>query len=436
MIGRGLAFAKRMRAHPFVRQISGMMVMTAVGQGLYMLAGPFIGRIYSPEQIGYFGLFVTIWTFLALFACGLYDLAIPSAADDDEAGRLGGASIVIGVGIGILSGAGMSLASTEGWFGLGVFPLWVGAVMTAGMLAQTAVLIGQGWAVRNDQVLVIGRANVVMNGLRSLLQILGGLLSPLWAMMVAGEIIARLAQARQMAKSDAASSARLVSWDGLRAVVVQHRRFPIVFGPAFALDAAASLLQTAMIGMLFGPAAMGQYFLMRRTLDLPAAFAFRSLSDLFLARQLVLAREARDRLRPFFIRSAGMLALIGFAASAPVLIWGYELFRLFYGPNWGVAGTLAAIMVPAMAFNLAVAPVSRVFQLTPKAHFRLLPGIINVAGTFLVLWIADSYALSLAETVIGISMTICVQYAVYFAAGYYVAGHVTPGVAAPSQAMD
>jgi O-antigen/teichoic acid export membrane protein len=119
-----------------------------------------------------------------------------------------------------------------------------------------------------------------------------------------------------------------------------------------------------------------------------------------------------------------------------VLIWGPELFRLFYGPNWGVAGMLAAIMVPSMVFNLVVAPVSRVFQLTHKAHLRLLPGLVNTAGTLLVLWFADRYGLSLVETVAGISITICVQYAVYFAAGYYVAGHVTPGAAPPSQAID
>jgi O-antigen/teichoic acid export membrane protein len=436
MIARSLSFLKRMQAHPFVRQISGMMAMTVLGQGLYMLAGPFIGRIYSPEQVGYFGLFVTVWTILALFSCGLYDMAIPGARDDEEARRLSGASILLGVGIGILSGAGLSLAAFEGWFGLGIFPLWAGAVMTAGMLAQTAVLIGQSWAVRRDEVLVIGRANVLMNGLRSILQVLGGLLSPLWAMMVAGEIVARLAQARQMVRSRAAPGAKLVAWDDMLGTIKEYRRFPIVFGPAFALDSAASLLQTAMVGLLFGPAQMGQFFLMRRTLDLPVAFAFKSLSDLFLARQLILAREAPERLRPFFLRSAGMLSLIGLTASIPVLIWGPELFRLFYGPNWGVAGVLAAIMVPSMVFNLVVAPVSRVFQLTHKAHLRLLPGLINIAGTLLVLWFADRYALSLAETVAGISVTICVQYVVYFAAGYYVAGHVTPGAAPPSRAMD
>ncbi|UNK78556.1 hypothetical protein MNQ96_13425 [Sphingopyxis granuli] len=424
MIGHGLSWLKRFQTHSLVRQVSGMMAMTVLGQGLYMLAGPFIGRIYAPEQIGYFGLFVSIWIVLGLFACGLYDMAIPGARSDEEARRLGGASVLLGIGIAVATGAGLSLASALGWFGLGVFPLWGGALMAAGMLVQTAVLVAQGWAVRRDEVLIIGRANVLMNGLRSILQVLGGLLSPLWAMMIAGEALARIAQAYRITKSRIAPGARLIAWDGISGTLKRYRRFPIIFGPAFALDSSASLLQTAMVGLLFGPAEMGQFFLMRRTLDLPVAFAFRSLSDLFLARQIALARDAPERLRPFFLRASAVLAIAGLAASLPLLIWGPELFHLFYGPNWGVAGTLAAIMVPAMLLNLVVAPVARVFQITEKAHLRLLPGIVNVAGTLLVLWSAGHYALSLVETVIGISTAICTQYAVYFFVGYHAAGHV------------
>ena len=427
MITRGLSWLKRFKTHPFVRQISGMMAMTALGQGLYMLAGPFIGRIYSPEQIGYFGLFVAIWTVLALFACGLYDIAIPAARNDAEARRLSGVSALLGIGIGSASGAALSLAVMQGWFGLGIFPRWVGAVMSVGMLAQMMVLIAQAWAVRRDEVLAIGRANVLMNGLRSILQVAGGLIYPLWAMMIAAEIVARIAQARQMVHNRSGGAVRLFAWDGIFSTVKNYRRFPIVFGPAFALDSLATLLQTAMLGLLFGAAEMGQFFLMRRTLDLPVAFAFRSLSDLFLARQILMARQAPHRLRPFFLRSAAMLALIGLAASAPLLICGAELFSLFYGANWGVAGTLAALMVPAMVLNLAVAPVARVFQITDKSHLRLLPGVVNVGGTLLVLWAADRYALNLAETVAGISLAISVQYVVYFLAGYHAAGHVTLG---------
>jgi len=432
MIARGLSLAMRIKSHPFARQVSGMMLLTAAGQGVYMLAGPFIGRLYSPEQIGIFGLFVTLWTLLGMFACGLYDLAIPAARNDDEARQVSGAAALIGTGVGIFSGAGLSIVADNQWFGLGVFPLWVGAVMTSAMFAQMVVLIGQAWAVRRNEVMVIGRANVLMNALRSIFQVAGGLLSPVWGTMAVGEIVARLVQAWRMSKSKVAPGAPLIRWRGLAAAIRNYRRYPAIFGPAFAVDSVAALLQTAMIGVLFSTAEMGQFFLMRRTLDLPVAFAFRSLSDLFFARQLILSRTSPQKLRPFFLFSGAVLAIVGLAGGAPLIIWGSELFTLFYGANWSVAGDLAAIMVPAMVLNLAVAPVSRVFQVSTMAHLRLLPGLTNMAGTLLVFWIADDYALTLPQVIAGLSTTICLQYVVYFAAGYFVAGHVEQGDASNS----
>lgn len=435
MIVRGLSLAAQLKSHPFVRQISGMMMLTAAGQGIYILAGPFIGRIYSPEQIGIFGLFVTVWTILGMFVCGLYDLAIPAARSDDEARRLSGAAAAIGIAAGIASGAGLSVAVANQWFGLGVFPIWVGAIMVPAMLTQMAVLVGQAWAVRRNEVLVIGRANVLMNGLRSIFQVAGGLFAPVWAMMVASEIAARVMQAWRISKSRVAPDATLVRWRGIMVAIRDYRRYPAIFGPAFALDSAATLLQTAMIGMLFGTAEMGQYFLMRRTLDLPVAFAFRSLSDLFFARQLIMSRTAPEKLRPFFWRSGAALAIVGLVAGAPLILWGSDLFRLFYGPNWGPAGTLAAIMVPAMVLNLAVAPVSRVFQVSKKAQLRLLPGLVNTAGTLLVFVVANAYALTLPQVVAGLSITTCTQYLAYFAAGYFVARYVEQGDAKESAAV-
>lgn len=402
-----------------------MMLLTALGQGLYLLAGPFIGRIYSPEQIGYFGLFVTMWTVLALFAGGLYDIAIPSTQSDDEARRLSGVAVGFGISTGVITGALLSIAAWQQWLGLGVFPVWAGAVFMVAMVTQTAVQVAQGWALRANEVLVIGKANVLMNGLRSVFQVLGGLFSPLWATMVAAEILARLAQARRMFASKGKAVSSFIIWGGYWSTVRRHRRFPFVFGPAFVLDSVATLLQTSMVGILFGPAEMGQFFLMRRTLDLPVAFAFKSLSDVFFTRQLAMARDAPERLRPFFLRSGAALVGVGVLASLPLVFFGSELFRFFYGPNWGLAGYLATIIAPAMVANLAVAPVARVFQLSEKSYLRLVPGVLNVTGSLLVLWAAQTYKLSLVEMTAGISITIAITFVAYFAAGYFVAGHVS-----------
>lgn len=420
MISHGVSFLKRWRAHPFVRQISGMMLLTIAGQGIYLIAGPFIGRIYTPEQIGLYGLFMTIFMMLGLYACGLYDLAIPAVNDDDEAGVLSDASLFLGVLIALASGAVLTIFIINGFLGLGSFPRWMGLMMAAGMIAHTNVLIGQAWAVRNNDVLRIGRSNVTMNALRGGLQVLGGLFAPLWGVMAVSEIAARIAQSRQVRRRRIKQNGDYsrASLQAMASAIRRNKRYPTVFGPSFALDSMATLVQTATIGMMFGAAEMGQYFLMRRTLDLPVAFAFKSLSDVFFARQIVIVRDAPERLRPFFVKSAAGLAIAGGLVSLPLLVFGPELFKLFFGPAWGTAGSLAAIMVVPTALNLAVAPVARVFQLSRWAQLRVVPGVINLIGSLLVLWLAQAHNLSLIQVTIGISIVIGLQYCIYFGAGY------------------
>lgn len=404
-----------------------MVMLTAIGQGLYVLAGPLIGRIFSPDQLGYYGLFFTLWVVAGGAVCLMYDYAIAVVRDEGDARDLTWLCLVLGGCVSLLAGAGLAVSAAGQWFGLGMFPVWAGPLFSLALLIGIANQLAQNWRVRRNDVLKIGRSNVTLNALRGLSQVLLGLLSPVWYMLIAGEIAGRVAGTAQLLSGSGGKGAAFFpGWRRLWRTMRTHKTFPAVFGPAFILDASAMLLQLWALGILYGPVIMGQYFLMRRTLDMPVAFAVKSLTDLFHARQIVEAREAPERLRSSYVRASATLAAGGFAAGLPVLLFGNELFRLFYGPNWGLAGTLAAIMVPAMVLNLAVAPVSRIFLLSPRPYLRLLPGVAINILTVAAIVLALRQSLPITQTVALFSAAIAAQYLVYFAAGYFAAGRAMP----------
>ena len=424
MVARMRTIFQRARNHELVRVISGMMALTLIGQGLYVLAGPFIGRLYSPEEVGYFGLFVTVSAVLGVFACGLYDLAIPAARDDDQARRIGGVCMAFSFGLATIGGIGFALATATPALGLGNLSAWSGVMMAVAIATQGWLLVAQAWAIRSNEVLAIGQGHVVMNGTRSALQVLGGAIFPFWFILVAGELIARIAQAFRMNIGRMSGPKAEFQPSQMKPVVIEHRRFPMVFGPAFFLDSMSTLLQTGMIGALFGALEMGQYFLMRRTLDLPVAFAFRSLSDALFAKQLALAREAPEQLTQFFVKMSVLLAILGIGVSSPLFVWGAELFKLFYGPDWALAGELAAIMLVPLILNLAVAPVARVFQLSHWSQLRLIPSAINIVGSLILLHVTTSYELHFYQAVVGIAIVTTVHYLAYFASGILASKHI------------
>lgn len=409
-----------------MRVVSGMMALTLVGQGLYVIAAPFIGRLYTPVEVGYFGLFITIVSTLGLFACGLYDLAIPTAKDEAEAESLSVVCIIFGIGLGILSGLIFATIAASSVFSNFNLPAWSGVLVFFAIVAQSWVILGQGWAIRKGRVLAIGQSHVLMHASRSLLQVAGGLVLPLWPVLAAGEIVSRCIQAGHMAIGGL--TARIIQFDARRmlCVIRANRRYPMIFGPAFILDSIGFLVQTAMLGALFGAVEMGQYFLMKRTLDLPVAFAFRSLSDAFFERQIVLARDESKKLVMFFIKSAMGLAILGGLVFSPLIFWGRELFILFYGPAWGLAGLLAAIMVAPTVLNLAVAPVARVFQLSNWSQLRLVPSLISFLGSIILFIAAKHYNLSFIESVTGIAIVIFLQYIGYFFSGLAASRRIAP----------
>jgi O-antigen/teichoic acid export membrane protein len=212
----------------------------------------------------------------------------------------------------------------------------------------------------------------------------------------------------------------------LRATLHRYRQFPLLLLPSQTLDSGVGFAQSAALAYFFGPSGLGMFFLMRRTLDLPVAFVFRSLSDIFYARQARDVRFAPDRVRPFFMRSVLLLAGAGTLVGVPLMIASPTLFALIFGPEWRQAGVLAAIMAPAAIMNLAVAPVARVFALTTKPHLRFWFSAANLGGTLLALLSVKLLALDLVGATIALSIATFVAYVVYFVAGYVASAALLP----------
>lgn len=418
------ALIVRVFGQAFVKKIGAMMLLTALGQFAYVLAGPLIGRIFSPDEIGIYGLFFTVWIVGSSSVCLMYDTAVPAATSETDAYDLTFASIVIGGCLSTLLGGAFSLSAHLGLFGLSNFPIWSGALLSICLFLQVLLQIQQGWKVRQNEVLDVGKGNVLLNFVRGIGQILLGLLSPLWFFLIVGEILGRLANITYLIRKNRPINFFRSQRVLIIEIIKKYRHFPTTFGPAFFIESAALVLQTTALMSLFGAAVFGQFFLMRRTLDMPVAFAFKSLSDLFFAKQISDSKACPDHIRPFLIQSTVTLTIVGALAALPIIFFGPKLFVIFFGENWETAGILAAIMSPAMVLNLAVAPSARIFSLSRVPQLRLISSVVLLVLCALLFVMAASFSLSLIEVTVGLSLAISLQYIVYFIMGYIAAGRL------------
>jgi O-antigen/teichoic acid export membrane protein len=395
------------------------MALTALGQGLNIAAAPLLGRLYSPEAFGLYGLFYLFVTTAAMFICLNYDAAIPAAVTDEEAQSLSEASVRLSVVICAMIAVGLTMAIQFDLMGFGGLPWWAGLLAFAILWLQALIQVVQAWYVRRQTAVAIGRAGVTLNAVRGGTQVGAGVLGGMWWGLGLGEVLGRVAALVHslLEKGAWRPSGGLWSLHLPRAVLSRYRRFPLVLLGSTAIDAAVVFALIAVLSALYGPAGMGQYFMMRRTLDLPVAFAFRSLADIFYGRLAAHSRHAPTYVKPFYVRSVLILAAVGFVGAVPLMIWGKPMFELVLGPAWGEAGLLAAVMAPSAVLNLAVAPASRVFALSRRAWLRFAFTGVNAASTGLVLWMAWVGNWNLLSTVTGLSTAISVSYLVYFIAG-------------------
>ena len=68
-----------------VRATLTLLAGGALAQALPLLLGPWLTRLYLPEEFGHYTVFAAVAANLAVVACGRYDFALPLARDEAEA---------------------------------------------------------------------------------------------------------------------------------------------------------------------------------------------------------------------------------------------------------------------------------------------------------------------------------------------------------------
>src|SRR5689334_14069813 len=94
----------------------------ALAQALPLLLGPWLTRLYSPQEFGLYHLFAAVAANIAVVACARYEFALPMAADAREADalRLLGLMLLgaVTLACGVIAGAWAMLAQAA-------WPLWL-----------------------------------------------------------------------------------------------------------------------------------------------------------------------------------------------------------------------------------------------------------------------------------------------------------------------
>ena len=337
----------------------------ALAQALPLLLGPWLTRLYSPQEFGVYHLFAAVAANIAVVACARYEFALPLAADAREADalRLLGLSL-----LGVVTLLCIVIALLWALQADAAWPLWLPlAVAVLG-----AVSLATLWATRAQRFAALAGARVLQHGGGAAAQVAAGLAHGGAAGLIAAPIAAGaaalallrlpLGRGTAPARAEIAAAAR------------RHRDFPLLNTPHAFLGARLDPLTLALITAHGGAAAGGAWGLALRYLKAPATLVGGALSQALYPRLAAAGSRPTVASRQDVRRAMAALALI--ASPLVLLLWAFapDAFAWAFGERWREAGELAR----ALALYIGV-------------HFVASPlGVVTMA------WGAQAWALKLA----------------------------------------
>jgi O-antigen/teichoic acid export membrane protein len=343
-----------------------------LAQALPLLLGPWLTRLYAPNEFGRYAVFAALAANLAVVACGRYDYALPLARDDAEARDLMALCLRVLLAVTALS---VPLALVLGvWADLSGWAWLPLAVAVAGA-AQWLSL----WATRASRFRALSASRVTQQGGAALAQAAGGVAQlGVWGLIV-GPIVASAASLAWLGRP-----APLGGWRSLlrvpplawRTAAFRHREFPLLNMPHAFFGAMQDTLTVALLVAWTGEAAAGYWGLALRYLKAPATLVGSAVSQVLYPR---LADAGGDDARDTVRKVMATLAALAVPLVLLLFVGGPALFAWAFGESWRTAGELARALAPYIGVHFIASPLAVVTLAWSAQRWALQLAVVGQA---------------------------------------------------------
>jgi lipopolysaccharide exporter len=399
------------------RGIGTLAAGTVGGNLMLLLASPLVSRLYEPADLGRLAAFLAFANVAVVVASLCYEYSVVTPKDPADAAKLAIGAVAVSVPLGLLASLVLLVFIKQNLLGYGELVPAVAWLVAPYIWVSVAGVAARYWLVRERAFGPISRALVVQNGGRALGQVGLGSIGLGWGGLVLGDLVGRLAGTLRMAaagRRTLPAGILPMRWREVRRTLARYREFPIYSLPSTLLDALALNLTLPMLVFFYGTAAAGQFSLVQFVLAIPVALLGSSLGDVFHGRIAADAHDAPERIRPFFLRMAATLFVLGSVPIGLFAVFGPRIFSTIYGSNWELAGAMTTALAPWAVAQLVVGPLSRVVYVLGGQRLKLAYDVVSLAAVVGVLGGAGRAGLPVLTAVGLLSIAQALAYVLYF----------------------
>jgi O-antigen/teichoic acid export membrane protein len=334
------------------------------GQAILAGCSPLLTRLYSPTEIGAYGLCLSLSLILAPLTSLRIEFAIPIARRDVEARAVLFAAMFLNVSFLIV--AAFVLSAIVPFVKLTSRGQSFADVRYYVLLSTCFLSVFESvrfYCVRNREYALVGRMLVSRSAWQAGIQLgapyvgLGG------QGMLIGYVVGQFLGTRHLLKSLLSSANgtrhRLFSRRYISRVIWRHRRFPFMMMPSNLINSIGFYMPNVLVTYYYGIEAGGFYTLAQRLMGVPMTLIGRSIGDVFLGEFSRLTRVDKRAAWRLFITMLIRLALVGAVCMVALFAVRPEWCVAIFGPKWGSVAHVLKILSACYVGQLIVAPLAQ-----------------------------------------------------------------------------
>jgi len=336
---------------------------TILAQLIPILLQPVLRRYYSPEIFGAYTVYLSLVGILMMVASFKYELAIILPKKNKEAANIFFISVIINFLFNLLLfivivifKPGLLLflnLSNEFAFFLYLVP--------AGVFLFNLYQSINYWLIREKKYFAISKNKLVRRGFEGVAQVslkyTGSSLG-----LLLGDIFGHCANITYGIYQSIKNGLKLRYFNikKIRYVLNKYSEYPKYNLFPGLLSASSYLLPAILINKLFNSELAGFFDLSKLVLSIPMALIATSISNVLLERISAKFKKS-DTIRKDLFSIAGFVIFIMIIEILIIVLWGENLFKIFFGKQWEYAGAISKILVWSYALNFLVASFSSIF---------------------------------------------------------------------------
>lgn len=380
---------RRFYASSFARNLAMLASGTVIGQLIVFLSAPVLSRLYTEEDFGIFGVYVSVATLLNSISSLRLDQAIPMPEKDEDAALLFRLSLWITLWFSLGSGLIIILLRQQiaAWKDEPelVSYLWLIPLTMLGFGTYRSLT---AWAVRQEIYRELAVTRVSRSFAQVLFQVGLGFLSSGSFGLILGNAAGQWTGIVKLWNPVKQASLGLIKQRGdYRRLWARYIKFPLYASPSALLVTIPRQIPNLLFFDYFGAAEAGFLFFATRILRQPAALLAESISQVFLGRAARLLNDNPAKLPELYFGMMRRMFLVSLIPASILILAGPWLVTLIFGETWQASGfyvqILAVILIAEITMG-STSPIISIIQIQEKQLWGDVLRTLLVLASFVI----------------------------------------------------